>query len=216
MQRSPPSSRISGAPPANTVAAGFDGGDHSSNGYLIHQFLAACSSTLLMTNTAAASNRARFLFEVLDAVGQALPFRVGFRLSPMMNRFTASWSMPAPCLPSSMWCVVRMRRGLAYLHLHRAYLPDQLAGGVGVIEEVARHFSPLATMPLVSNGGIDPARRGPATCRTPLRCGGLRPAVHLNPDLPQRVASGAALAKWNPDTFYQGGEAGYIDYPPLG
>ena len=63
-------------------------------------------------------------------------------------------------------------------------------------------------MPLVSNGGIDPAR-----AEVPL-------AEHLcdavafgrlfisNPDLPQRVASAAALAKWNPDTFYQGRRGG--------
>ena len=37
-----------------------------------------------------------------------------------------------------------------------------------------------------------------------------------NPDLPQRFAAGAPLAPWDADTFYAGGEKGYIDYPALG
>ena len=34
-----------------------------------------------------------------------------------------------------------------------------------------------------------------------------------NPDLPVRLQAGAPLADWDMDTFYQGGEKGYLDYP---
>jgi N-ethylmaleimide reductase len=34
-----------------------------------------------------------------------------------------------------------------------------------------------------------------------------------NPDLPERFAEGAALNPPDRNTFYQGGERGYIDYP---
>ena len=202
----------------NAVAAGFDGVEiHSSNGYLIHQFLAACSNTRDDEYGGSIENRARFLFEVLDAVGQALPFdRVGFRLNPMMNRFHGLM-VDAGTLPAFEHVVRRANAyGLAYLHLTEPYLPDQLAGGVGVIEEVARHFRPLATMPLVSNGGIDPARAEALLAEHLCDAVAFGRLFISNPDLPQRVASAAALAKWNPDTFYQGGEAGYIDHPPLG
>jgi 2,4-dienoyl-CoA reductase-like NADH-dependent reductase (Old Yellow Enzyme family) len=36
-----------------------------------------------------------------------------------------------------------------------------------------------------------------------------------NPDLPERLAAGAALNTARPDTFYIGGAEGYTDYPVL-
>ena len=36
-----------------------------------------------------------------------------------------------------------------------------------------------------------------------------------NPDLVRRLRDGAALNPWDKNTFYGGGEAGYIDYPAL-
>ena len=201
----------------NAVAAGFDGVEiHSSNGYLIHQFMAACSNRRDDQYGGSVENRSRLLFEILDAVGCELTFdRVGFRLNPMMNRFHGLVVEP-DTVPTFDYVVRRANDyGLAYLHLTEPYLPNQLEGGVGVIEEVARHFRPLATMPIVSNGGFDPARAEAFLSE------GLCDAVAFgrlfisNPDLPERVARGAALAPWDMERFYQGGEAGYIDYPAL-
>jgi len=36
-----------------------------------------------------------------------------------------------------------------------------------------------------------------------------------NPDLVRRLREGAPLNQWDKNTFYGGGEAGYIDYPAL-
>jgi len=36
-----------------------------------------------------------------------------------------------------------------------------------------------------------------------------------NPDLPRRFAGNAPLNQWNADTFYSGGQDGYVDYPEL-
>jgi len=36
-----------------------------------------------------------------------------------------------------------------------------------------------------------------------------------NPDLVERFAKNAPLNPWDTDTFYYGGEKGYIDYPFL-
>jgi N-ethylmaleimide reductase len=36
-----------------------------------------------------------------------------------------------------------------------------------------------------------------------------------NPDLPERIKTGAALNQPNPDTFYSEGAKGYTDYPAL-
>jgi NADH:flavin oxidoreductases, Old Yellow Enzyme family len=36
-----------------------------------------------------------------------------------------------------------------------------------------------------------------------------------NPDLVERIASGAKLARWDEKTFYTPGPKGYTDYPRL-
>jgi N-ethylmaleimide reductase len=36
-----------------------------------------------------------------------------------------------------------------------------------------------------------------------------------NPDVVERFRRGEALNDWDPDTFYQGGDRGYLDYPAL-
>jgi N-ethylmaleimide reductase len=57
----------------NAVAAGFDGVElHGANGYLVHQFLG--TNTNLRTDEYGGSfeNRARFLFEVVDAISDAI------------------------------------------------------------------------------------------------------------------------------------------------
>ena len=92
---------------------------HSSNGYLIHQFLAACSNTRDDEYGGSIENRARFLFEVLDAVGQALPQHSigGLQAQPMMNRFHGLM-VDAGTLPAFEHVVRRANAyGLAYLHL---------------------------------------------------------------------------------------------------
>jgi N-ethylmaleimide reductase len=36
-----------------------------------------------------------------------------------------------------------------------------------------------------------------------------------NPDLVERIKYNASLAAWDEETFYQGGDKGYIDYPKM-
>jgi N-ethylmaleimide reductase len=66
---------------ANAVKAGFDGIEiHASNGYLFHQFFAACANVRTDEYGGSIENRARFLFEVLDAVQEVIGLnRVGGR-----------------------------------------------------------------------------------------------------------------------------------------
>ena len=67
--------------------AGFDGVElHGANGYLIHQFLSAQSNGRTDAYGGTIDDRARFLFEVIDAVHEVLaPERVALRLSPSLN-----------------------------------------------------------------------------------------------------------------------------------
>lgn len=200
---------------ANAMAAGFDGVEiHSSNGYLFHQFFSHQANLRDDEYGGSHENRARFFFEVLDAIGEVMPFnRVGFRLNPMMNRFHGV-SVDADTVP--MWeHIVRRANGygLAFLHLTEPFLPNQLDDTPDGLADVGAHFRPLATMPIIANGGLDQAK-GEARL-----VAGLCDAVAYgkawiaNPDLVDRFARQAPLNEPDMATFYQGGEKGYLDYP---
>ncbi|MGV0976215.1 MAG: alkene reductase [Azonexus sp.] len=202
---------------ANAMAAGFDGVEiHSSNGYLFHQFFSAQSNQRDDEYGGSHENRARFFFEVLDAVGAVMPFdRVGFRLNPMLNRYHGL-SVDADTVP--MWEYIVRRAndyGLAFLHLTEPFLPRQLDDTPHALADVGAHFRPLARMPIIANGSLDQAA-GEARLAA-----GLCDAVAYgrawiaNPDLVERFARQAPLSEAEMATFYQGGEKGYLDYPAL-
>ncbi len=202
---------------ANAMAAGFDGIEiHSSNGYLFHQFFSPLANRRDDEYGGSHENRARCFFEVLDAIGEVMPFnRVGFRLNPMMNRFHGV-SVDADTVP--MWeHIVRRANdyGLAFLHLTEPFLPKQLDDTEGGLADVGAHFRPLATMPIIANGGLDQAK-GEARLEAGL-CDAVAygKAWIANPDLVERFASQSPLNEPDMATFYQGGEKGYLDYPTL-
>ena len=61
---------------------------------------------------------------------------------------------------------------------------------------------------------ILPARMLPYSTERWILC--RSPKLFLaNPDLPERFRRSAALNAPIPDTFYEGGEQGYVDYPTL-
>jgi len=72
----------------NAREAGFDGVEvHGANGYLIDQFLRTSSNARMDHYGGSIENRARFLLEVVDAVGLVIGnSRVGVRLSPWGSR----------------------------------------------------------------------------------------------------------------------------------
>ncbi len=199
----------------NAVAAGFDWIEiHSSNGYLFHQFFSRCSNARTDEYGGSYENRGRFLFEVLDAVGGELPFdRVGIRLNPMMNGMHGM-TVDEDTVPMFESLIRRANEyRLAYVHLTEPFMPNQLEGVVGALPEVARHFRPLCHAPLLINGGFDQARA--ETWLAEDRCDAVAfgKLFIANPDLPERFWRGVPLNAPDLETFYQGGEKGYVDYP---
>jgi len=202
---------------ANALAAGFDGVEiHSSNGYLFHQFFSAQSNQRDDEYGGSHENRARIFFEVLDAIGQVMPFnRVGFRLNPMLNRFHGL-NVDSETVP--MWEYIISRAndyGLAFLHLTEPMSPKQIEDTPGALADVGAHFRALAKMPIITNGGLDQAK-GEARLAAGL-CAAVAygKAWIANPDLVERIRLGARLNEADVNTFYQGGEHGYLDYPTL-
>lgn len=202
---------------ANALAAGFDGVEiHSSNGYLFHQFFSAQSNQRDDEYGGSHENRARIFFEVLDAIGQVMPFdRVGFRLNPMLNRFHGL-NVDSDTVP--MWAYIIGRAneyGLAFLHLTEPMSPKQIENTPGALADVGAYFRPLAKMPIITNGGLDQTK-GEARLAAGL-CDAVAygKAWIANPDLVERIRLGAPLNEADASTFYQGGEHGYLDYPTL-
>ncbi|MBB5157319.1 alkene reductase [Saccharopolyspora phatthalungensis] len=71
----------------NAMRAGFDGIElHAANGYLFSQFFARSMNQRTDQYGGSIENRARFLFEVLDAVAHEVPpDRIGVRLNPALH-----------------------------------------------------------------------------------------------------------------------------------
>jgi len=198
---------------ANAKEAGFDGVEiHAANGYLIDQFLRTGSNRRTDEYGGAASNRTRFLTEVVERVLEVWESgQVGVRISP-----TGSFNDMSDENPIETFSVAATRLNsyeLGYLHVVET--AQNSKGSSAEDLAMSAHLRTLWKGLYVVNGGYD-GRRGEEALRS-----GHTDAVAYgraflaNPDLPRRLQIGAALNDPDPKTFYGGGAAGYIDYPAL-
>jgi N-ethylmaleimide reductase len=200
---------------ANAVKAGFDGIElHASNGYLFHQFFNKCSNQRTDAYGGSIENRARILFDVLDAVKEVIDLnRVGVRLNPSLNGLFGI-TVDEETIPTFEYIVKRLNDyQLAYLHLSEPFVPvDDVPFAV---MEIAKHFRPLYKGSLIINKGFtqETGNKVIADGLADLVAFGV-PFI-ANPDLAERFAQHAELNKPDSATFYTGGEKGYIDYPVL-
>jgi N-ethylmaleimide reductase len=196
---------------ANALAAGFDGVEiHAANGYLIDQFLRDGSNTRTDGYGGPVENRARFLFEVLDAVvGVCGAERVGVRLSPV-NGFN---SMRDSDPDATFGYVARRlsRYGLAYLHVVETDASNPDAPQTYDRDALRAAYPGV----YIANGGYDRAHADQAIASGKASLVSFGAPYVANPDLVERFALGAPLNRPDPSTFYGGDERGYIDYPFL-
>ena len=192
--------------------AGFDGVEvHGANGYLLDQFLKTGSNHRDDAYGGSVENRARLLFEVLDAVTEVWGGnRVGLRLSPFSPANGINDDKPQETFE---YIVKGLNRyNLAYLHL-----VEGATGGSRALEEgeSIRALRKLFDGPYMANNGydremaIDAVARGEADL---IAVG--RPFI-ANPDLPRRWQMNGTLNEGDSDTYYGGGREGYTDYPAL-
>ncbi len=199
----------------NAMEAGFDGVEiHASNGYLLHQFFNATSNVRTDEYGGTIENRARILFEIIEAIKEVIPtHKIGVRLNPSLN---GVFGMKADeqTIPTFDYIIKKLNGyDLAYLHLSE---PFSDVSDIPYLESnIAKRYRPVYKGVLVINAGFD-QKKGNKVIED-----GLADAVSFgklfisNPDLPERFAQNAELAKWNEDTFYTPGEKGYTDYPSL-
>ena len=198
----------------NAKRAGFDMVEvHGANGYLIDQFLRDKTNQRQDEYGGSIQNRARFLLEVVDAVCEIYPAaRVGSRISPASTFNDIDDSNPQELFTY----VVRElgRRGLGYLHV----IEGQTGGARDARPEV--NFPMLESLFKSSGGHAVMANNGYSRemAESTVQDGKAEliafgvPFIS-NPDLVERFKHGYPLNQADQNTFYAGGEKGYIDYP---
>ena len=190
----------------NAIAAGLDGVElHCASGYLINQFLNPASNQRTDEYGGSAENRIRFPIEVLRALADAIGAdRVGFRISPGNPYNGMDPSDPAATFGPLVKAADAL--GLAFCHVVDMGLPD-----LDTLALLRNNFSG----PIITNNNLkaDSARA--------LLDAGKADAVSFgrafiaNPDLVERIAAGAPLAKPDFSLLYTGEERGYTDYPTM-
>jgi len=199
----------------NAIAAGFDGVElHAANGYLLNQFLA--SNCNLRTDGYGTSlhGRIRFVVEVVEAVAAAIgAARTAIRVSPghMFNDLVDANPLEThrallDALPTA---------DMAYVHV---MLPDAFSpqlNNAGDPQAVLPALRPYVKGALIAAGNLTAAR-----ATTMLDSGLIQLAVFgrpfvANPDLVERLKTGAPLAALREDLLYTAGAEGYSDYPAL-
>ncbi|OAT68016.1 1,2-oxophytodienoate reductase [Mycobacteroides immunogenum] len=186
------------------VAAGADGVEiHGANGYLLHQFLAPNANARDDWYGGSIENRSRLTLQVATAVADAIgPERTGIRLSPGATIGGLDEGPESDDLYRHLVAELA-QLDLLYLHLFHfsseALLEDLRALWPGTL--------------LVIRSGRQVEQLGDDVARGLADLAPVGVAALANPDLVDRLSSGAPLNTPDPSTFYGGGAAGYTDYP---
>ena len=206
----------------NAKEAGIDGVQlHSANGYLSHEFLDTSSNHRSDKWGGSVENRCRFTLRAIDELCEVYGSgRVGIKLSPAGGYNDVGMDLKAT-LETYTYLIQQLnKRDIAFIELHRVtpgyYQPGRIDESIDVIAQLA----PVATVPLIFNGGYgahDAASAVESGAAKGISFG--RPYL-ANPDLPSRYRNGLPLNTPDPKTFYVHPEGeiakGYTDYPFAG
>ncbi|MFG3056795.1 alkene reductase [Kitasatospora sp. NPDC048239] len=198
----------------NAVAAGFAGVEvHAANGYLLHQFIAQGTNLRTDGYGGSVAGRIRFTVEVVRAVAAAVgPERVGVRIAPGV---TANGIEEGDTEEIYRALVPELAvEGLAYLHVVFAD-PEQ-----PVFRRIRRDWPGTLIAnpdlgwgrPLPEDGGRSAGERLLAAGADLISFGR---GFLANPDLVERLRTGAPLNPVRGNLMYAGGAEGYTDYPTL-
>jgi N-ethylmaleimide reductase len=196
---------------ANAIAAGFDGVEiHGANGYLLEQFLKDGANQRTDAYGGSVENRARLLLEVTAAVAEQIGAeRTGVRISPVSPVNAISGSEPQ----QQYDYVAEQLSALGIVYLH---VVEGATGGPRDVtpfnyDSLRQRFKNTY---LANNGyNTELASARLAEDKADLFAFG-RPFI-ANPDLVERLKTGAALNDLDATTLYGGGAKGYTDYPTL-
>jgi N-ethylmaleimide reductase len=196
---------------ANALAAGFDGVEiHGANGYLLDQFAKDGANKRSDAYGGSIENRARLMLEIAKAVtAETGGEHTGIRISPVTPSNDVSDSNPQPLFDYIVDHLDALK--LVYIHV--------IEGATGGPRDIAPFdYASLRKRfkgAYVANNGYDFA------LATKVLDAGAADLIAFgkpfisNPDLVERLKTGAPLNEWDKATFYGGGAKGYTDYPTL-
>lgn len=188
------------------IRAGFDGVEiHGANGYLIDQFLRDGSNTRTDEYGGPIAQRTRFLLEVTEAVTGAIGAdRTGLRLSPM-NGYQSMHDSDLEGL------FTHAARELNRFHLAFLHVRETSNKPLAVTAAMRKVYDGL----ICGNDAYDFARAQKALDEGILDAVAFGLLYIANPDLTARFAAHAPLNDVKMDSLYNGGAAGYTDYPAM-
>ncbi|AXK35371.1 alkene reductase [Streptomyces armeniacus] len=200
--------RVFGDAARYAVDAGFDGVElHGANGYLIQQFLSSNVNRRTDAYGGSVTGRIRFAVEAAEAAVDAVGAdRVGIRLSPGGR----VWDTAEDDVPELYAALLDALAGLGLAYVHVLVATD---------EDLLLALRKAWPHTFIANPGgqIGPKPTTRADAEHWLGQGAdlvsFGRAYLANPDLVERLRTGAPLSEADRDTWYQGGDTGYLDYP---
>ena len=219
----------------NALRAGFDGVElHAAHGYLLDQFLQDGVNVRTDAYGGSVGNRCRLLFEVVGALREVVGAgRLGVRLSPTtldpatgrQNQLYYAATCSDPDATYAHAVAGLNGRGLAYLLLTEPRWTGRDDGDFATDKGFGKPLSnakyrDIYRGTLMAAGGFTPASAAEAVAAGTYDLVAFGRWFLSNPDLPERIRTGAQLNVYDRDTFYHatidgGGDEGYTDYPSL-
>lgn len=196
----------------NAMAAGFDGVElHAANGYLVNQFIDSNANDRTDAYGGSLENRLRFLAEVTRALieGTGDKRRLGVRLAPLTTLNGCADADPETTYLAAAKLLGTL--GIAYIHIAEADWDDAPHMPVEFKQKIRAAFS--GTLIYAGKYTAERARTALHERWADLIAFG-RPFV-ANPDLPERLRTGAALNVHDRATLFGGSAHGLTDYPAL-
>ena len=198
----------------NALRAGFDGVQiHGANGYLIDQFLRDNANLRDDGYGGSIDNRIRLMREVTERVASvAGPERTSIRLSPNGESQGVDDSNPQALFTVAAKALDEI--GIAFLELREPGAEGTF--GRTDVPKLSPAIRQVFSNPLVLNSDYTTVAEAQAVIDA-----GTADAISFgrtfiaNPDLPERLRTGAPLNDGNPRTWYSQGAEGYTDYPAL-
>lgn len=202
---------------ANAMRAGFDGVQLQAGfSYLVSQFLNPRTNVRTDDYGGSIKNRARLLFEVLDAVGARIDIaKVGLKAGPAWAEH-GEFISDRDTLATTEHVVDRLNDYPLAHWLLMGAMADLSGGPLSDLQGdgMFRHFRPRYRGTLIANVAMTRERGNQ------LIADGLADLVAFgetfiaNPDLPARFAVRAPIARSERALHYTPGLHGYTDYPP--
>jgi N-ethylmaleimide reductase len=200
---------------ANASRAGFDGVQLQAGfNYLISQFLNPRTNTRTDAYGGSIENRARFLFDVIDAVGERIGIgRVGVKAGPAWGE-RGEFISTADTLTTAEYVVDRLNEYPLAHWLLMGAMADLNGGPLSGLQGdgMFNHFRPRYRGTLIANVGMSRERGNH------LIADGLADLIAFgetfiaNPDLPARFAALAPIQRSDRALHYTPGPHGYTDY----